>query len=140
MAIAKASDGRSAELSYQSNTHVPAEASIRCLRDHIVVEPLPVEHSEILDVIEHCKPMRGIIKAVGPGCYPKRYNHPDKHRRTKMWDSKYFQPTEVKVGDIIELGSPQGARGYNFQSFLWGDKLHIICREPDIAGVVCDGC
>ena len=127
---------RSSELSQSSGTFVAAHQTIRCLRDQIIVQPLQVEHSAILDVIEHTKPVRGIVKAVGPGHYPKRYDHPDKHRRSKMWDSKRFQPTEVKVGDIVELGSPQGERGYSFQQFMWGNDLHILCREADVSGIV----
>lgn len=127
--------GRSAHLSHDSLTCVPAEKSIRPLHDHIIVEPLPVDHSSILEVIEDTRPLRGIVKAVGPGHYPKRYDHPDKHRRSKMWQSKTFQPTEVKVGDVVELGAAQETRGYNFQTFLWGDKVHVICSERDVAGV-----
>ena len=132
----------SAELSYVSNTHIDAELKIRPLRDQIVVEPLPVEHSRLIDVIEHTKPLRGIVKAVGPGCYPWRYDHPDKHKRTRMWRSQVFVPTELKVGDIVELGGYQEDdrgnlhMGFAFQQFIWGSKMHIICREVDVCGIV----
>lgn len=132
----QSSGAQSSELLQISGTHLRADQKIRCLRDHIVVKPLDIEHSYILQVIERGKPVRGVVQAVGPGHYPKRYDHPDKHRRSKMWDSKRFQPTEVKVGDIVELGSPQGQRGYSFQQFMWGDELHILCREADISGIV----
>lgn len=137
-----ATGARSAELSCESKTYVPAEAKIRCLRDQIIVEPLPVDHSNILMVFEKTKPLRGIVRAVGPGHYPKRYDHPDKHRRTKMWDSKVFQPTELKVGDVVEIGGygvddcGHVHRGFGFQQFYWGNKMHIICREADVAGVL----
>ena len=126
---------QSAELSHRSNTHIEARMKIRPLHDHIIVEPLDVWHSDVLIVIEPTKPVRGIVKAVGLGHYPKKYDHPDKSKRTKMWDSNVFQPTEVKVGDIVNLGSPQGARGYAFQSIMWGDKLHIVAREADVCGI-----
>jgi hypothetical protein len=129
---------RSAEISWDSLTRIAADKQIRCRRDYIVVQPLKVEHSAVIDVIEHTKPLRGIVKAVGPGHYPKRYDHWDKHRRTRVWDSPHFLPTQVKIGDIVELGSPQDARGYSFQSFLWGSALHVICSERDVAGVCCD--
>ncbi len=124
--------GRSARLSHDGNTYVPAEATIRCLRDQIIVEPLDVPLSTTLQVIEHTRPVRGVVRAVGPGCYPKRYDHPEKHRRTKMWDSKVFQRTEVKVGDVVELGGID-LGGYAFQTFLWGTKIHLICREADVS-------
>lgn len=129
------SGARSAELSFRCGTHVPADQLIRCLRDQMIVEPIGVDHGGMLAVIEHTKPLRGIVKAIGPGHYPKRYDHPDKHRRTKYWDGMRFVPTEVKVGDIVQLGSPQGERGYTFQSLYWGEKLHLICREADVVGV-----
>jgi hypothetical protein len=127
--------GRSAELSWSSTTYVPRETTIRCRRDYLIVEPLPVDHRVSFEVIERTKPLRGIVKAVGPGCYPKRYDHPDKHRRTKTWDSKTFLPTQVKVGDVVELGGYEHG-GYAFQTFLWGDVPHLICRELDVSGVI----
>ena len=132
----------SAELSNASSTFVPAECNIRLLRDQIIVEPMLVEHSKLFDVIEHTKPLRGIVKAAGPGHYPKRYDHPDKHKRTRMWVSKAFQPIDVKVGDLVELGGygvdDRGGLhlGFNFQTFYWGNKLHVICREADVAAIV----
>lgn len=137
MAIKSSGPGtRSAELSHESATYVRADQKIRCLRDQIIVEPIPVVHSTVLEVVAEWKPVRGIVRAVGPGHYPKIYNHPDKHVRTSVRDSKYLQPTEVKVGDIVELGSPQGGRGYSFQQFQWGDRMHIICSERDVSGIV----
>jgi hypothetical protein len=132
MAIQHAFDGRSASLSHDGNTYVPAECKIRCLRDQIIVEPLDVPHSNVLAIVEHTKPVRGVVKAVGPGHYPKRYDHPDKHKRSKMWESKTFRPIEVQVGDVVELGGIEFG-GYSFQTFLWGDKIHLICREADVS-------
>lgn len=130
--------GRTAELSHASGTILGAHETIRPLHDYIVVEPLPVEHSDTLQVIEWTKPLRGVVRAVGPGTYPKRYDHPDKHRRTKMWRSRHFQATEVRVGDIVELGATMDEgrpRGYAFHEILWGGIKHVICREVDVAGV-----
>lgn len=132
--IKEAPHGRSAELSLKGRTEIPADAKFRPLRDQIIVEPLETVYSAIIDVIRETKPMKGIVKAVGPGCYPKKYNHSDKSKRTKMWDSKTFKPTQVKVGDKVELGGYQYG-GYAFHTFYWGDKLHIICREEDVAFV-----
>lgn len=126
---------RSAELSQETLTFVDGSAKIRPLKDHIVIEPLDAEPpSSIIWMVEKTKPLRGIVKAVGPGHYPKRYDHPDKHQRSKMWDSKHFQPTEVKVGDVVELGGAEHG-GYSFPKILWGGKPHILCREADVAGI-----
>lgn len=117
-------------------TRVPADAKLRPLRDQMIVEPLDVVHSKMLIVIDRSKPLRGIVKAIGPGHYPKKYDHRDKHKRTKMWDSKRFQPTEIKVGDVVELGGAE-IGGYAFETFWWGDVVHLHCREADVA-VVCE--
>ncbi len=122
-------------LSLDSGTYVKANQKIRPLRDQIVIEHLEIDHGSQLIVIEDTKPLRGIVKAVGPGHYPLQYDHPDKHRRSKMWEGKRFQPTQVKVGDVVQLGSPQDGRGYTFQTFRWGDKVHLLCREADIVGI-----
>lgn len=118
-----------------SGSRVPADAKIRPLRDQIIVEPLNRVLSQIIVTREDTKPVRGIVKAVGPGHFPKIYDHTDKHQRSKMWDSETFQPTTVKVGDVVELGGIEH-RGYSFDTFKWGDKLHLICREADVSGVV----
>jgi co-chaperonin GroES (HSP10) len=127
---------RSARISHDSNaTHVPADKDIKPLRDQIIIEPLNVVLSQVIVTHEDTKPLRGIVKAVGPGHFPKVYDHPDKHRRTKMWDSDVFEPTQLKVGDVVELGG-YGHQGYSFQTFLWGNKEHLLCREMDVSGVV----
>ena len=132
--IKEASHGRSAELVLKSATSIPRDYKIKALRDYLIVEPMDTVYSAIIDVILETKPMKGIVKAVGPGVYPKKYNHPDKAKRTKMWESSIFKPTEVKVGDIIELGGYQYG-GYSFQTFYWGNTLHLICREEDVVGI-----
>lgn len=124
-----------AELSHKDSTTVPADQPLRPLRDTIIVEPLDAVMSSVIHVIHETKPLRGIVKAVGPGCYPRRYDHPEKHRRTKMWSSKVFRPTQVKIGDVVELGGAEHG-GYAFQTFYWGDKLHLFAREEDVCAIV----
>lgn len=115
-------------------TFIAADQNIRPLRDQIVVEPLDVIHSRYIIVAERTKPLRGKVLAVGPGHYPKQYDHPEKHKRKRMWEGKRFQPTEVKVGDIVELGGSE-IGGYAFEQFQWGSRRVLICREADVAGV-----
>lgn len=141
MAFKLSPTGMGGELSSSSMTYVAPDQEIRCLHDHVIVEPLGVLHSAILTVIEHTKPLRGVVKAVGKGHYPLRYDNDEKGRRTKAWRSKVFQPTEVQVGDVVELGAVKvdgRMIGYSFQEFMWGSKPHLICREADISGVVID--
>ena len=115
----------------ESITCVPAEASIRPLRDNIVIEPLEWKPSTTIEVVYHGKPLRGRVVAIGPGRYPKLYNGP-KGQRSKTWDSKSFRKTEVKVGDIVELGGLE-IRGYLFSTVRWGSKEVIVCSEQDVA-------
>lgn len=115
-------------------TGVPASCTIRPLRDQIILEPIEVTYSDTILVINETKPLKGRILAIGPGHYPKKYDHQDKGKRTKMWDSTRFRPTECKVGDIVELGGAE-LNGYAFETFRWGDKLCVHCREADVAAV-----
>jgi len=119
----------------ETNTFVPADVTIRPLRDQIIVEPLEWKPSKLILIAgtKH-KPLRGVVRAVGPGTYPKRYNG-RKGQRTKSWDSKHFQRTEVKPGDVVELGGLE-LGGYLFQTFLWGHTEMVICREADVAIIV----
>jgi co-chaperonin GroES (HSP10) len=140
MSFKLSANGRGGELSASSLTYIAPDEQIRPLHDHVIIEPLGVVHSTILTVIEQTKPLRGVVKAVGKGHYPLRYDN-EKGRRTRMWRSSVFQKTEVKVGDVVELGSVRidgRISGYSFQTFMWGSKEHLICREADISGVVID--
>ena len=121
-------------VSNKTLTIVPKEATVRPLRDRIVIEPLEWKPSKLIEVVYTGETLRGRVKAVGPGRQPLKYDGP-KGKRTKSWESARFIPTEVKVGDIVELGGLE-IRGYLFTSFLWGDKEHIICQEADVAAVV----
>ncbi len=105
--------------------------NIRPLRDHIVVKPIEWKPSRILHIAgDTRKPLRGIVVAVGPGVYPWIYNRD----RSKRWESKQFRPTEIKVGDTVELGGLENG-GYSFTEILFNGERHLICREADVVGV-----
>ncbi len=117
---------------YQSGTQV--NDPIRPLHDYLIVEPLDSPLSLIVETVHKTKPLRGIVRAAGPGHYPLQYDHEEKHKRTKMWRSKRFQPNEVHIGDTVSLGG-LNFRGYAFPTFLWHGKTHLICREADVVGI-----
>ncbi len=98
-----------------------------------MLEPIAWPFSEVIEVIYSGRALRGIVRAVGPGCYEKKYDGP-KGKRTKSWDSKHLRPCDVKVGDIVQLGG-LSLEGYLFQTFRWGDKEMVICRENDVTGI-----
>lgn len=109
---------------------IPADQNIRPLRDQIVIEPLDVVRSRYIEVADYKdRPIRGRVLAAGPGCYVIGYDHPDKHKRKKRWETKKFRPCQVKVGDIVQFGA------FPFEQYQWGDKRVLICREEDITGV-----
>jgi hypothetical protein len=132
----------SAEITHKTATTVPADCTLRPLRDVLIVEPLDAKLSAIIQVINECKPVRGIVRAVGPGHYPAVYldkwgdRLPDHRRkeRKQMTSSPHFQPTSVQVGDIVNLGGLE-QHGYAFDTFYHGAKLMLICREADVAGI-----
>jgi len=121
---------------YHSATQV--EGSLRVLQDYLIVEPLDSDFSKVLQVIYKTKPLRGVVRASGPGHYPRRYDHPEKHKRSKMWRSARFQPNEVKPGDTVQLGGLNFG-GYAFETFQWNGKTYLICREADVVGIEADG-
>jgi hypothetical protein len=133
---------RSAEISHKTCTFVDGKAKLRALRDVIIVEPLDGNLSAIIEVINECKPVRGTVRAVGPGHYPNVYldQHGDKlpdHRRKdrkQVAAGTHFQPTTVKVGDVVNLGG-LNIGGYAFDTFYHGKKLMLIAREEDVAGI-----
>lgn len=113
----------------ESLSNIPASSKIRPLRDQLIVEPLDVVLSKIIWTPPAERPAYGIVRAAGPGTYPWRYNA-EKGKRTKAWKAKCFRPNDVQVGDVVQL-EPHRL----FQQFYWGDRLHIICREEDVAGI-----
>ena len=113
------------------NAFIPESCAIKPQKDWLVIEPLEWEPSSTIKVVHANKTLRGKVLAVGPGRYPLKYDGP-KGKRTKSWDSKTFVKTEIKCGDTVELGGLE-IGGYLFQTFLWGAKKVVMCREADVA-------
>jgi len=132
--VQHAPNRRSARLSNESISHIPASMTIRPLRDQMIVQPIDVMHSRRLIIPPHeSKLVRAKVLSVGPGHYPNRYDGP-KGKRTKMMAGTTFVPTEVKVGDIIHLDGRQTGTPA-FEGFYHGEKYCIHCRQEDVAGI-----
>ena len=129
------SSGRSAELSQDSRAYIAANEQIRMRLDYMLVEPLERDLSETLAIVENTKPVRGRVIAIGPGTHPRVYDHPDKHKRKSFEYSSRFLETQVKPGDLVELGGID-IGGYSFPQIMYGDKKYLICRELDVSGVL----
>jgi hypothetical protein len=111
---------------------------LRMRGDRMLVRPLKWEPSKIIEVVRHGRPLRGEVLAIGPGHYPtsKRVKQADGRQRVEF--SKNFRPTEVKVGDVVELGGLNvfDGKGYQFTEVLVGNETLLICSERDVAMVV----
>jgi hypothetical protein len=115
------------------NFVTPAQR-LRPLGDQLIVKPTPPDHSRHVKTDWRGEPLRGVVIAAGPGCYPNL--HARGMRDGKPYhtirQSKVFRPTEVKIGDLVELG------GLELGGYLWpkvwaqGDWC-VICREQDVA-------
>jgi len=111
----------------QSALTFPAGTQFRPLRDKIVIKVADWRPSKTIEVAgHHRKPERGCVVAVGPGTYPWIYNSD----RSKRRESKAFRPTDVKVGDDVQI-EPNRPHIW----FLVDNELHVICREEDVAGI-----
>lgn len=111
---------------------------LRMLGDRVLLRPLDWDASKTIIAIRHGRPVRGEVVAVGPGSNPKKYKAGPRGPRSLMDYSRHFRPTEVKVGDIVELGGLNvfDGQGYEFPEVWVGNVKHIVVQEADIAGVV----
>ncbi len=144
MSVQALKESRGVRLGSDSLTYVPAHAVVRPLRDQLIVEPLDVLYSRRVYVQRTTKPLRGIVKAAGPGAYEIGYRDSEgrktndragPRRRTQRHQTNRYVPMSVKVGDVVELGGSEH-EGYSWEGFFWGDTYHIHCTEKDVCGVV----
>jgi hypothetical protein len=85
--------------------------TLRMLQDRLLIKPLDWNGEQVhgadsrIIVMRDGRPVRGTVVAVGPGRHPFiRKGRTNDGRHTRVEVSKRFQPTEVKVGDVVELG------------------------------------
>lgn len=112
---------------------------VRMTGDRILLKPLAWEPSKILEVVRFGRALRGQVMAVGPGHNPIKYRAGPKGKRQFMDYSRHFRPTEVRAGDVVELGGLNqfDGQGYEFQEVIVGNERMIICTERDVA-IVCE--
>jgi co-chaperonin GroES (HSP10) len=117
---------------------LPADTKLRMLGDRVLVRPLDVQWSQHIIVARHGRPVRGEVIAIGRGHYPIKYKAGPKGPRSLMDYSKHFQPTEVKPGDIVELGGLNifDGEGYSFPQVIIGTERYLIVTERDVAAVI----
>jgi co-chaperonin GroES (HSP10) len=123
----------------KDNTEIlPAGTKLRMLRDMILLRPMDWDASSIIIAIRHGRPVRGEIIAVGPGARMKRRWKNREGQVHKIGELDRLIPTEVKPGDIVELGglSTFDGAGYMFQEVIIGTERLLMCQEADVAALV----
>ena len=123
------------ELDRKRVEYIPPDAVIKPLGDRIFVKPLPALTSTILSVVHQSKALRGTVVAVGPGYRLKKLYRNSRGEAVKSGETGRVRPTEVKVGDVVELGGKE-IGGYSFPRINIGNEEHIICQEQDVAMIV----
>lgn len=117
---------------------------LRMLGDRILVRPLEWSGEDVhgpesrIVVLRHGRPVRGVVVSVGPGRYPfiRKGKTPD-GKFTRISESKFFQPTEVKPGDMVEYGCLKAFDGqsYDFPAVIVDGLKHVIITERDVTGI-----
>ena len=116
--------------------YFPAGTKFRPLRDQIIVKVLPLKLSETIIADWKGRAVRGVVEAAGPGTYPYIYTtgkRDGKDFKSKR-ESRVFRKTEVKVGQIVQLGGME-IEGYRFRRIYVGHEEHVICQEADVCGL-----
>lgn len=113
--------------------------SLRMMGDRILLKPLDWKGSDVIVAIRHGRPVRGEVVAIGPGKWVKRYvsGKRDGKDFRKSYETKVFLKTELKPGDIVNLGglATFDGAGYIFQEVVVGTETMLMCQEADVAVV-----
>lgn len=128
----------SVDLTSTQNFPEVVNGTLRMRGDRILVEPIDWDASKTIIAIRRGDPVRGKALAVGPGIYPVSKRIPiEGGRKTRVEFSTRFRPTEVKVGDILELGGLNifDGKGYQFPKVVVNGVSCIIVTERDVAGI-----
>jgi hypothetical protein len=115
--------------------------TLRMTSDRLLLKPLEWEGEDVhgkgsrLHVVRHGRPVRGVVVAAGPGHFPVSKRTKLNDGRCRIEYSKHFRPTEVKPGDIIDLGGLNvfDGHGYAFTEVIYNGVKHLICQERDVA-------
>lgn len=115
--------------------------SLRMLGDRLLIRPLQWRPSARLEVITQRRPFSGVVLAAGPGKYPKRRTPTNDPKVHKLTLKSRYQPTEVRVGDVVELGGLNifDGNGYQFPEVIVNGEACLIVSEQDVCGVHCNG-
>jgi len=111
---------------------------LRPLRDQIILKPLPWRPSAIIEVAgNQRRTLRGEVVAIGPGRRVLQYWKNGRGERVMMGESGQVIPTEVRPGDVVEIGGLE-IDGYKFPTEIIEGVEHVICSERDVCFVHSD--
>jgi hypothetical protein len=106
--------------------------------DWLIIKPLPPHLSQTLHAEWNGEAVRGEVVAAGPGKYPnvhKRGFRPGKDGKPvefrEVRKSRCFVPTQVKVGDIVQLGG-MDVGGYLWKHIIVDGVDMVWCMEADV--------
>jgi co-chaperonin GroES (HSP10) len=112
------------------------KGQIRPLHDQLVLKPLPPSLSQTIAADWNGEAVRGQVIAKGPGKYPNI--HEKGFKDGKPWrrirQSTQFRPTEVQIGQIVQLGGME-IGGYLWNHVYIDGEDHIMCMEADVCGI-----
>jgi len=119
-----------------SLTFITAGETLRPLRDHIIVKVLPPKWASAIAVEYRGEALRGEVVAAGPGVHPNWHERGKKDGKDyhTVRPGKIFRPTEVKIGDIVELGGAE-IGGYLWQRVNYRGAECVVVREQDVCGI-----
>ncbi len=130
--------GRGVRLADKALNFIAPGRRIRPLRDQIIVKPVPLWLSDTINADWSGEVVRGVVIAAGPGCYPNihRRGFKDGKPYRTVRQSSVFRPTEVRIGDIVQLGGME-IGGYLWPKVWAEGEWCVICREEDVAVLEC---
>lgn len=114
---------------------------VRPKEDWLIVKPLPPNLSQTIAANWNGEAVRGKVIAAGPGKYPNIHTkgfRPGKDGKPEQFrtvrKSKVFVPTEVKPGEVVQLGG-MDIGGYLWKHLILDGEDHIWCMEADVCFV-----
>lgn len=114
--------------------------TMRMTSDRLLLKPLEWNGEAVhgagskIVAVRHGRTLRGQVVAVGPGHHPTTKRKKLGDGRARIEFSKHFRPTEVKPGDVVELGGLNqfDGKGYQFTEVIYNGEKHVICQERDV--------
>ena len=119
------------------------QGTLRMRGDRILLKPLEWEGADVhgegaqIAVVRRGNALRGEVLAVGPGIHPVSKRVKESTTRQRIEFSRHFRSTEVKVGDIVELGGLNvfDGKGYPFPQVMVNGENCLIVTERDVCGI-----